>query len=138
MRILTPASASIATQTAQKMIVLPKSGCFISRNAIASGEERRKRIDRKRFVAVLRLSSQAMATTKNGFRNSEGWTWPRPNSIHRRAPLCSGPTIGTNTSSTKKKAAPNSEMRRARSRGIIEMPIIAGIPTAIHASWRQK
>ncbi len=35
MRRLTPASASIATHTAQKMMVLPKSGCFISRNAMA-------------------------------------------------------------------------------------------------------
>ena len=83
-------------------------------------------------------SSQAMATTKKGFRNSDGWTWPMPNSIHRRAPLCSGPMIGTNISSTKKKAAPNSDSRRARSRGIIEMPIITGMPIAIHASWRQK
>ena len=33
-RIETPASASIATHTAQKMIVLPKSGCFISRKAM--------------------------------------------------------------------------------------------------------
>ena len=46
--------------------------------------------------------------------------------------------IGTNTSSTKKKAAPNSDSRRARSLGIIEMPIITGTPSAIHASWRQK
>ena len=28
--------------------------------------------------------------------------------------------------------------RRARSFGIIEMPIVTGTPTAIHASWRQK
>ena len=34
MRMLTPASASIAIHTAQKMIVLPKSGCFISRKAM--------------------------------------------------------------------------------------------------------
>ena len=31
MRMLTPASASIASHTAQKMIVDPKSGCFISK-----------------------------------------------------------------------------------------------------------
>ena len=46
--------------------------------------------------------------------------------------------IGTKISSTKKKAAPNSDRRRARSRGIIEMPIITGMPSAIQASWRQK
>ena len=34
-RSLTPASASIAIHTAPKMIVLPKSGCFISRKAMA-------------------------------------------------------------------------------------------------------
>ncbi len=79
-----------------------------------------------------------MAMTKNGFRNSDGWTWPTPNSIQRLAPLCSGPTIGTKISSAKKNAAPNSDRRRARSRGIIEMPIITGIPTPIQASWRQK
>ena len=80
-----------------------------------------------------------MATTKNGFRNSDGWTWPTPNSIHRsRAVHASGPRAGTKISSTKKKAAPNSDSRRARSRGIIEMPIITGTPSAIHASWRQK
>ena len=86
----------------------------------------------------LRLSSQAMATTKKGLRNSDGWTWPTPNSIHRRAPLISGPSTGTKISRTKKNAAPNSDSRRARSRGIIEMKIITGTPTAIHASWRQK
>ena len=50
-----------------------------------------------------------MATTKKGFRNSDGWTWPRPKLIHRRAPFTSGPRIGTKISSTKKKAAPNSD-----------------------------
>ena len=79
-----------------------------------------------------------MAMTKKGFRNSDGCTCPTPNSIQRLAPLCSGPTIGTKISSAKKKTAPNSDSRRARSRGIIEMPIITGIPTPIHASWRQK
>jgi hypothetical protein len=44
--------------------------------------------------------------------------------------------IGTKISRTKKKAAPNSDSRRARSRGIIEMPIITGTPSAIQASWR--
>ena len=62
-----------------------------------------------------RLSSQAIATTKKGFRNSDGWTWPTPKSIQRRAPFSSGPMIGTKISSTKKKAAPNSDRRRARS-----------------------
>ena len=48
-----PASASIATHTAQKMIVLPKSGCFISRKAMPADHDRRDRIDRQRLVAVL-------------------------------------------------------------------------------------
>ena len=34
-RRLTPASASIAIHTAPKMIVEPKSGCFISMKAMA-------------------------------------------------------------------------------------------------------
>ena len=51
--MLTPASASIATHTAQKMIVLPKSGCFISRKAMAPVSDRRDRKDRQRLVAVL-------------------------------------------------------------------------------------
>ena len=57
-------------------------------------------------------------------------------SIQRVAPFTSGPRTGTKTSRTKKKAAPASDMRLARSRGIIEMPIITGTPTAIHTIWR--
>ena len=38
----------------------------------------------------------------------------------------------------KKIAAPTSDSRRARARGIIEMPIITGTPIMIQASWRQK
>ena len=54
------------------------------------------------------------------------------------AALISGPRIGTKISRTKKKAAPNSDRRLARSLGSIEMPIITGMPIAIHASCRQK
>ena len=77
-----------------------------------------------------------MATTKNGLRNSDGWTWLTPKLIQRLAPFTSGPSTGTKIKSTKKNAAPNSDRRRARSRLIIEMPIITGIPSAIQASWR--
>ena len=83
-----------------------------------------------------RLRSQAMATTKKGFKNSDGCSWPTPRSIQRRAPLTSGPSSGTKISSTKKKAAPNSDNRRARSRDSIEMPTITGRLTAIQKIWR--
>ena len=86
----------------------------------------------------LRLSSHAIATTKNGLRNSDGCTWPIPKLIQRFAPFTSGPTTGTKISSTRKNAAPNRDSRRARSRGIIEIPIITGMPRPIQASWRQK
>ena len=81
-------------------------------------------------------SNQAIATTKNGLRNSDGCSWPMPMSIQRLAPFTSGPSTGTKISMTKKKAAPNSDNRRARSRVSIEMPIITGTPSAIQAIWR--
>jgi hypothetical protein len=83
-----------------------------------------------------RLSSQAIATTKKGLRNSDGCNWPTPMSIQRLAPFTSAPRNGTETRRTKKKAAPNSDNRLARSRDSIEIPIITGTPTAIQAIWR--
>ena len=94
MRMLTPASASIASQTAQKMIVLPKSGCFISRKAmppVSTAESGKTGSD---LSCSRRHSSQAMAMTKKGLRNSDGCTWPMPKSIQRLAPFTSGPRIG--------------------------------------------
>ena len=57
-------------------------------------------------------------------------------SIQRVAPFTSGPRTGTKIRSTKKKLAPASDSRLARSRLIIDIPIITGIPTAIQTIWR--
>ena len=48
------------------------------------------------------------------------------------------PTNGTSTSIARNSARADQRNRRARSRGIIEMKIITGIDSAIHASWREK
>ena len=77
--------------------------------------------------------------TKKGLRNSDGWTWPTPNSIQRRAPLCSGPDDRHEDQQDEEEGG--AEQRAAAAPvpcGIIEMPIITGMPSAIQASWRQK
>ena len=118
------------------MIVDPKSGWRISRKATAP-VTRADSANTGSDLSVSRSdSSQAIATTKKGFRNSDGWNCVKPTPIQRFAPLISGPISGTKIISTKKKAAPNSDSLRALSRGSIEMPIITGMPSAIHASWR--
>jgi len=126
----------MAIHTAPKMIVEPKSGCFISRKATApvtSADIGKMGSD---LSASRRLRSQARATTKKGFKNSDGCSWPIPMSIQRVAPFTSGPSTGTKMSRTKKKLAPASDRRLARSRLIIEIPIITGIPTAIQTICR--
>ena len=76
-----------------------------------------------------------MAMTKKGLRNSEGWTWPTPNSIQRRAPLCSGPTIGTKIEQHEEECgAEQREPPRASPSASSKCAIITGMPTAIQAS----
>ena len=71
----TPASASIAIHTATKMIVDPKSGWRISRNATAPVSKADSANTGSDLSASRSDSSQAIATTKKGFRNSDGWNW---------------------------------------------------------------
>ena len=68
MRMLTPASASIATHTAQKMIVLPKSGCFISRKAMAPVSTAEIGNTGSDLSLSRRLSSQAMRDDEEGLQ----------------------------------------------------------------------
>ncbi len=118
------------------MIVDPKSGCSISSTPISASSPA-ETVNTGRLLSFsLRLSSHASATTKNGFRNSDGWSWPTPSSIQRTAPFFSAPMNGTAASSARKMMPPPIEKRLARSRGIIEIRIITGSETAIHMIWR--
>ena len=56
------------------MMVDPKSGCCISRKAMAPVSAADKVNTGSERSPSLRLRSQAMATTKNGFKNSDGWS----------------------------------------------------------------
>ena len=74
------------------MIVAPKSGCRISRKAttpVSTADSGTTGSDLSCSLAG--DSSQAMATTKKGLRNSDGWNWPTPKldpapgAVHLRA-----------------------------------------------------
>ena len=88
--MLTPASASIATHTAQKMIVLPKSGCFISRKAIDAGDSAEIGIDRQRLVAVLEAQQPGHGDDEEGLQEfrrldlADAELDPAPRAVHAR------------------------------------------------------
>ena len=70
--MLTPASASIASQTQPKMIVEPKSGWRISMKATAPVTAAEIQKTGSDLSCSRSDSSQAMAMTKKGLRNSDG------------------------------------------------------------------
>ena len=136
MRRLSPASASIAIHTDPKMIVEPKSGCSMRNTATKAVSPPDIQNTGSALSFSLSDSSHAIATTKKGLRNSDGWSWPTPSSSQRTAPFFSAPMNGTTASRTRKISAPPSAKRRARSRGIIEMMTMTGSDAAIHMIWR--
>ncbi len=83
-------------------------------------------------------NSQAIATMKQGFKNSDGWNSDTPRSIQRRAPLCTTPMNGTSARQARKISAQISAIRRASATGAIDTAIISGTETPTHINWRQK
>ena len=86
---LRPAIASIAIHTPAKMIVEPKSGCFMSRTATTPVKPAEIQKTGRDLSCSRSDKSQAMAMTKKGLRNSDGCSWPTPSSIQRTAPFFS-------------------------------------------------
>ena len=116
------------------MIVSPKLGWRISSKAITPVSSAESGTTGSDLSFSFSDSSQAMATMKSGFRNSDGWNWAKPLPSQRRAPFTSVPTSGTRNRQPISKAAPSRQSRRAFCLGSIDTKIITGIATAIHIS----
>ena len=78
MRNDTPESISSASQMVQNTMVWPKSGCFIKNSAMTPVMTPDSGITGSVLSCARIESIHAMATTKHGFRNSDGWTRAMP------------------------------------------------------------
>ena len=74
------------------------------------------------FSSSLAAMNQAQTTTKQGLRNSDGCTLPKPMEYQRTAPLPkSVPKNGRKTSETSVRAKPISASRRTSTGAIIDV-----------------
>ena len=77
------------------------------------------------FRSWLAEISQALRITKNGLRNSEGWTEAKPIENQRTAPLPkSVPKTGSNINAVKARAKPRTPARRTIAGLSMEKPIM--------------
>ena len=78
MRNESPDSISSASHIIPKTIVWPKSGCFIRNKPITPVNNPDRGITGSVLSCARSDNSHASATTKQGFRNSDGWIWAKP------------------------------------------------------------
>ena len=115
----------------------PKSGCSARKPTITNASAKEIALPGGPFRSWLAEISQALRITKNGLRNSEGWTEAKPIENQRTAPLPkSVPKIGSSARAAKAPTKPSTPSRRTRWGDIIEVPSIARIASPPKAIWR--
>ena len=136
-RMLMPASASIAIHTQPKMMVEPKSGWRISRTATAPVTAADSAEHRQRLVLLPQAQQPGHGDDEEGLQEfgrlqlADADVDPARRAVHlRRRGTARRPEARRRRPRRRATAA------SARSRGIIEMPIITGSRRAIHTIWR--
>src|SRR3569623_1432358 len=107
-RVDTPDISNSANHTVQNTTVWPKSGWSISNVATiaVSAPVNTPTINGVNPSLPFIDNSQATATMKQGFRNSDGWNCAMPTPSQRRAPFTSTPASGTSISVIRHTAQP--------------------------------
>ena len=82
------------------------------------------------MISCAAAISQAQMMTKQGLRNSDGWTLAKPSEYQRVAPFPkSVPRTGSRASAAKAPRKPITPIRRTMSGDIMEITSITTMPT---------